>query len=142
VGASTTRSLALVSPTNHHGQWSGASFKISGKERRFLSQLAKDRKSKANSLTPHYLYHRGNRSSHLEPMPGIVRGVLGTLAFSPQSPTYYEWEPIPHINNINLPGVVRQRSHHAHDFEKSVWPMFFNGVIPTSQWHDTTLRVV
>jgi hypothetical protein len=32
----------LVSPTRQHGQWSGVSFKISGEERRSLSQLAED----------------------------------------------------------------------------------------------------
>jgi hypothetical protein len=32
--------FAVISPTRHHGQWSGASFKISGEERQFLSQLA------------------------------------------------------------------------------------------------------
>jgi hypothetical protein len=32
-GAPATRMLAMVSPTSHHGQWSGASFKISGEER-------------------------------------------------------------------------------------------------------------
>jgi hypothetical protein len=54
----------MISLTTHHGQWSRASFKISGKERRFLSQLTEDRKSKVSGSAPHYLYRKGklNRS--------------------------------------------------------------------------------
>jgi hypothetical protein len=32
-------------------------------------------------------------------------------------------------------------SHHAHDIEKSVWPLFLNGVIPTIQQHGVTPHV-
>jgi hypothetical protein len=41
VRAPTPRSLVLVSATSHHEQWSGARFKISGKEGRFYSNLLK-----------------------------------------------------------------------------------------------------
>jgi hypothetical protein len=67
VRAPTTRTLAVVSPTSHHEQWSGVSFKVSGNERRFLSQLIKDRKSKGSTLASRYLHHRENQSSCLEP---------------------------------------------------------------------------
>jgi hypothetical protein len=50
----------MVTPTSHHGQWSGASFKINGEERRFMFQLAEDQKSKLSGSTPHYLYHIEN----------------------------------------------------------------------------------
>jgi hypothetical protein len=60
VGVPATRTLVVVSPTSNHGQWSGASFKISGEERQFLSQLTRDRKSKVSSLTPRNLYHKEN----------------------------------------------------------------------------------
>jgi hypothetical protein len=33
VGALTPRMLVVVSPTSHHGQWSGVSFKIRDEER-------------------------------------------------------------------------------------------------------------
>jgi hypothetical protein len=49
----------VISPTSHHGQSGGASFKINGEERSFLSQLAEDQKSKVSSLAPRYLYFRG-----------------------------------------------------------------------------------
>jgi hypothetical protein len=32
-------------------------------------------------------------------------------------------------------------SHHTHDFEKNAWPLFLDGVTPTSQWHGATSRV-
>jgi predicted glycosyltransferase involved in capsule biosynthesis len=34
------------------------SFKISGEERQFLSQLIRDQESKASGLAPCHLYHR------------------------------------------------------------------------------------
>jgi hypothetical protein len=34
-------------------------FKISGREKPFLSQLAEDQKSKVSGLTPRYLYRKG-----------------------------------------------------------------------------------
>jgi hypothetical protein len=37
VGAHAPRMLVVVSATSHHGQWSGASFKISGEEEHFCS---------------------------------------------------------------------------------------------------------
>jgi hypothetical protein len=58
-GAPATSMFAMISPTSHHGQWSEASFKISGEERQFLSQLAEDQKSKVSNSAPRYLYHRG-----------------------------------------------------------------------------------
>jgi hypothetical protein len=33
VGAPATMTLAVISPTSHRGQWSGASFKINDEER-------------------------------------------------------------------------------------------------------------
>jgi hypothetical protein len=38
-GAPAKRMLAAVSATSHHGQWSRASFKISGEEGRFFEIL-------------------------------------------------------------------------------------------------------
>jgi hypothetical protein len=59
IGAHVVRAFAVISPTSHHGVWGGASFKINGKKRQFLSQLTKEQKSKASGLAPHYLYRRG-----------------------------------------------------------------------------------
>jgi hypothetical protein len=59
VGALTARAFAVISPSSHHRQWSGAIFKISGELSRFLSQLNEDQKSKVRGLAPHYFYHRG-----------------------------------------------------------------------------------
>jgi hypothetical protein len=60
VGAPTARTFAVISPTSHHRQWSGASFKINDEERQFLSQLTEDQKCKVSDSAPHYLYRRGN----------------------------------------------------------------------------------
>jgi hypothetical protein len=81
-GAPITRMFDMISPTSHHEQWGRASFKINGKERRFLAQLAEDQKSKVSDLAPRHLYHRDSE----ELTPGIVHGVLGALAFSPSKP--------------------------------------------------------
>jgi hypothetical protein len=37
-GAPSPRTLTVVSPATHHGQWGRVSFKISGEKRRFLSE--------------------------------------------------------------------------------------------------------
>jgi hypothetical protein len=58
VGAPTVRTFDMISSTSHHGQWGGVSFKISGEERQFQSQLTEDKKSKVSGSAPHYLYHR------------------------------------------------------------------------------------
>jgi hypothetical protein len=76
----------VVSPASHHGWRSGASFKISDKERRFISQLAEERKRKASCSAPRYLCHRENQSKCSEPALGIMHGVLGALTFSPSKP--------------------------------------------------------
>jgi hypothetical protein len=59
VGTPTASTFTVISPTRHHGQQSGVSFKIRGEERLFLSQLTEDQKSKMSGLAPCYLYHRG-----------------------------------------------------------------------------------
>jgi hypothetical protein len=53
VGAPAPRTLAVVSPTSHHRQWSGVMLKIGGENRRFLSQLARDQNSKASGSSKH-----------------------------------------------------------------------------------------
>jgi hypothetical protein len=60
VGAPTIGMFTMVSPTSQHGQQSRVSFKIGCEERRFLSQLDKDQKSKMSGLAPDSLYHRGS----------------------------------------------------------------------------------
>jgi hypothetical protein len=37
--------------------------------------------------------------------------------------------------------AVRKADHHAHDFKKSVWPLFLDGVTPASQWHSAIPHV-
>jgi hypothetical protein len=49
VGAPTARTFVMISLTSHHRKWSGATFKISGEERRFLSQITEDQKSKVSN---------------------------------------------------------------------------------------------
>jgi hypothetical protein len=54
MGAPAARTIDVIFFTSHHGQWSGASFKISGEERQFPSQLTEDQKSKLSDSTPRY----------------------------------------------------------------------------------------
>jgi hypothetical protein len=57
-GAPTAVTFIVVSPTSQHGQRSRASFKVGGEERRFLSQVDEDQKSKVSGSVPRYLYLR------------------------------------------------------------------------------------
>jgi hypothetical protein len=83
----------------------------------------------------------------LEPMPRIMHGVLGASAFSPSMSrntpvTTVETESTRQQHQPARRGkAVRKPSRHTHDFEKSVWPLFFSGITPTSQWHGATLCV-
>jgi hypothetical protein len=109
--APAIRMFVMMSPTSHYMQWGRMSFKIRGEGRQFLSQLIKDRKSKVSSLAPGYLYHRRKLKCGSKPTPKIMRGVLGASAFSPPKPCSAPFTAngglSPHINNFNLPGVVR-----------------------------------
>jgi hypothetical protein len=85
-GAPTAGTSAMVTPTSHCGQRSRVSFRINGRERRFPSQLTEDQKSKVCVSSPHYLYHKVNRSSHSKPTTKIVRCMLGILTSLPSKP--------------------------------------------------------
>jgi hypothetical protein len=60
------------------------------------------------------------------------------LPFTPPPPSHLLWS---FSRPIRRGEAARKVSHHAHDFEKSAWPLFFGRVIPTSQRHGATLRV-
>jgi hypothetical protein len=62
----------VISPTSHHGQWSGSSVKISGEERARW----------AIWLIAIYATEK-NRTGSSEPTPGIVRGLPDALTFLP-----------------------------------------------------------
>jgi hypothetical protein len=117
VRSPVARTFALISPTSHHGQWSRASFKSCGEERWFLSQLAKDQKSKLSSSAPHSLYHRGKQKrpfgTHGRDSAQRARH-LGLFAIqAAQHPTHSEWGLSPHVSNVDLPGVARQQGRRA-----------------------------
>jgi hypothetical protein len=76
-----------------------------------------------------------NRSGRSEPMPGIVRGELGASALLPPKPTHQQ------LQSTRRGEAATKANHHTHDFEKSVWPLFLDGVTPTGQWHAATPRV-
>jgi hypothetical protein len=63
-------------------------------------------------------------------MPKMMRGMLGALAFSPSmlhnTPlTVSGTEPTCQQRQSARHGrAARKASHQAHDFEKSVWPLF------------------
>jgi hypothetical protein len=71
----------------------------------------------------------------LEPMPEIVRGVLGASAFfatkATQCLTHCEWGLSPHVNNIDPLSMVRQRGSST----------FLGALAPTSQQPGITRRV-
>jgi hypothetical protein len=110
-GALAVGMFAMVSPTSHHKQRGRASFKIGGEERRFPSQLAKDKKSKVCSSARHCLYHREKLK---RPFRTNARDkawcsrCLGFFAIQTvQRFTCFKWGSNPHINNIDPPGMVR-----------------------------------
>jgi hypothetical protein len=66
-----------------------------------------------------------NQGDGSKPTPGIMRGMLGALTFSPpmpcNAPLTANGGLSPHINNVKsaLRGeVARKVSHHAHDLEE------------------------
>jgi hypothetical protein len=113
VGASVANKFAVIAPTSHHRQWSGASFKISDEERRFPSHQVEDQKSKVSGLAPHFLYRRGKLKWPLETHAwDSARHTKRLGLFSIQAmqrPTHCEWGPSPYIQNIDPPSVVRQQ---------------------------------
>jgi hypothetical protein len=135
----------MISPTSHHGQWSGASFKISGEKRQFLSQLAEDQKSKASISAPRYLYRRGKLKRPFRTHARDSAQHARRLGFF-RHPSH----TTPHSLRVGIEPACQQRrrtryakaarkaDQHAHNFKKSVWPFFLDGVIPTSQWNSTT----
>jgi hypothetical protein len=112
-GGSRRKDICCDLLTSHHGQWGGVSFKISGEEMRFLSQLTEDQKSKVSGLTPRYLYRRGKMKrpfgTHIRDSAWRARRLGLFTIQSTQRPTHYEWGPSPHINNVYPPGVARQQ---------------------------------
>jgi hypothetical protein len=111
MGAPTTETFAMVSPTSHRGRQNKVSFKIGGGERRFLSQLVKDQKSKANGSTPCCLYHRGKSKrpfgTHARDNAWCARHHDLFVVQTVQCPTHCEWRLSMYDNNIDSPGMVR-----------------------------------
>jgi hypothetical protein len=74
----------------------------------------------------------------------IVHGMLGVTALSPHNaqPTVSGDRARTSIMSIHLAlRGSKEGEHHAHDFKKSVWPLFLDGVTPTKQWHGATPHV-
>jgi hypothetical protein len=109
-GTPASSTFAMISPTRHHGQRSGVSFKISGEERRLLSQLIKDQKSKMSGSAPRYLYHRGKlkRPSGTD-VRDSARCTKHLSLFSIQAaqcPTHYKYGMSPHVHNVDPPSAA------------------------------------
>jgi hypothetical protein len=94
VGVPVARTFTVISPTSYHGQWSGASFKISGVERQFLYQLVEDQKSKVSGSAPRYLYRRGKPKwsfkTHAWDSVRHARRLNPFATLAVQRPTHYE----------------------------------------------------
>jgi hypothetical protein len=135
IGAHAVRAFAVISPTSHHGVWGGASFKINGKKRQFLSQLTKEQTSKASGLAPHYLYRRGKPKqpfgTHAQDSARCARSLGFFATEATQCLTHCEWGLSPHVNNIDPLSMVRQRGSST----------FLSALAPTSQQPGTTRRV-
>jgi hypothetical protein len=83
-GAPAVGTFTTTLATNHHGQQGvGWSSKINIMGRRFLSQLAKDRKGKVGGLTHRYLHHEGDPKRQLRTHVGIMCGMPGASSFIP-----------------------------------------------------------
>jgi hypothetical protein len=138
-GAPTAGTFTVISPTSHHEQSSGVTFKINGEERRFISQLAKDQKSKVSGSTPRYLYHRGKLKwpfrTHAWDKARCTKRLSLFAIQATQRPTHCKWGLSLHVHNVDTQcgEAARKASHHAHNFEKNLWPLFLDEVTPTRQ---------
>jgi hypothetical protein len=148
VGAPTVGTSVVVYPTSHHRRWSRVSFKISGGERRFLPQLANNKKSMVSGSTPRHLYYRGKLKrpfgTHVRDSAQWARhlGLFWQIGFATPRSLRVGMEPTHQQRQSTRCGkVARVASHHGHDFEKNTWPPFLNEVTPISQWHGATPRV-
>jgi hypothetical protein len=83
VGAPAIRTSAAICPTSHYRQWNMMSLKISSEGRKFLSQLTEGWKSKMSIQHFAICTTEENQSDDLKSTLGLIRGVLGILAFSP-----------------------------------------------------------
>jgi hypothetical protein len=122
-GTPTASTFVVVSPTIHHGQWSGVSFKINGEERQLLSQLAKDQKSKISGLAPRYLYHRGKPKRPFETHAwDSARYTKCLSSFAIQAARHphslqVQTEPVrPQCLSTQCGEVARKASRHTHNF--------------------------
>jgi hypothetical protein len=123
VGAPAPRTLAMVSTTSHHRQWSGVSLKIGGEERWFLFQLAGDWNSKVNSSSPRFplfvLQRKSQRplKTHARNSARSARHPSRTTPHSLRVGT----EPTSQLHRSARCGrATRKVSHHDHDFKNSV----------------------
>jgi hypothetical protein len=103
--------------------------------------------SKVSGLAHCYLYRTGKLKwsfgTYARDTAQCARHLNPFATQATQPPTDCEWGPSPHVNNVDPPGVVRQQGRRAitPTILKSVWPLFFDVVTPTSQRHSTTPRV-